>query len=172
VNLMFDCAVLPAELPPGFQAVAGYWGGPAAYRTWTDDDWARTGGLKRLPIWVPAVNAAAAAAREEVLQILSLILHYDVPRGVTIAFDVETSQADQSYLEMMSQCLQHFGYGTIVYGSAFSVFTETGNLWKWPADWTGSPHMYDGPQVQATQYASSSAYDSSVISDLLLTTLW
>lgn len=169
---MNDAATFtPAML--GASAVAGYFGGPNAFRAWTDEEWRATGTTPKLPIWVPAPAATAEQARnDDLFKILSLCLHYDVPRGQAIAFDLETSKADLAYMQEMGNSLRYFGFGCVGYGS---LSTITGAvppyLWKWDADWTGSPHLTPG--MVATQWTSGQAFDQSVISqDLFNILVW
>ena len=171
--LMWDAAVLPAALPSGYSAAAGYIGGENAYRTWTDADWARVKGLRKLPIWVPPAAGTEAEARRDIISILNIILHYRIPRNSPIALDLETSQADSTYVAALADFLQFYGYGTIAYGSLATIETAAAAppyIWRWTADWTGSPHLDAG--AQATQYVSTAAYDSSVITPELYDVLW
>lgn len=154
----------------GSDAVAGYFGGPLAVRAWTLREWQEAGRKPKLPIWVPRSQATGANADADVLDILGCLLDYVVPRGQTVAFDLETSQADVSYMTRMAACLQFFGYGTLVYGSLSAIPGDApGYLWRWDADWTGEAHLTPG--MQATQWTSGTSYDQSEISEALYETL-
>jgi hypothetical protein len=163
---MTDAAYFTSGMLAGAQAVAGYIGGPDADHVWADSDWKATGSHPKLPIWVPAASATATEARAEVLDVLNSCLHYHIPRGQAIAFDLETSKADASYMQMMSSSLAFFGYGTVIYGSASTIGADSlGYLWKWDADWTGSMHLTAG--CVATQWENGAQWDTSEVSEEL-----
>jgi hypothetical protein len=164
---MTDAATFTPAMLEGAAAVAGYFGGPNAYRAWTDNEWKATGTTPKLPIWVPKPSATASDARNtDIWQILSQCLHYQVPRGTAIAFDLETSQADVSYMEEMNACLQYFGFGIIGYGSLSTINNAVPSyIWKWDADWTGVAHLTPG--MAATQWTNGQQFDTSEISPQL-----
>jgi hypothetical protein len=169
---MTDAAYFSAGMLSGANAVAGYIGGPNAAHVWADSDWQATGTVPKLPIWVPAASASDAQARSEVIQILDVCLHYEIPRPQTIAFDLETSEADFGYMTAMADFLKFFGYGCMAYGSLDSITTAVSPyLWKWSASWTGSPHLDSGEAIVATQWANNSEFDTSEITQELMNTL-
>lgn len=164
---MTDAATFnPAMLTA--QAVAGYFGGPNAFRAWTDNEWQATGDKPKLPIWVPGPTATATDARNnEIYQIVNKLIHYNIPRGQAIAFDLETSQADAAYMREMIACLHYLGMGIIAYGSRSTIQASAGGAWIWDADWTGVPHI--SPGSAGTQWTSDTLsgepYDTSEINE-------
>lgn len=169
---MTDGAYFSSGMLSGSQAVAGYIGGPNAYRVWTDADWKAAGHVPKLPIWVPAANASTPDARTEVIEILNVILHYAIPRGQAIAFDLEASQADVLYMRAIGGWLEFFGYGTLVYGSESTLGAAAPPyLWRWDAEWTGVAHLTSG--AMATQWESNAQWDTSTVSaELYARLLW
>jgi hypothetical protein len=169
---MSDAAYYTPQMRTGFSAVAGYWGGPDAAHTWSAQDWeaCQSPGLGRLPIWVPSPSASQAEAAADIDTIVNIILNWRVPKGLTIAFDLETSKADLAYMTQISGDLQWLGYGCMAYGS-LSTITQAAPayLWKWDADWTNIPHLTPG--MAATQWTNGTAFDQSVISEELAETL-
>lgn len=152
----------------GAQVIAGYIGGSNADNTWSDANWSSVGTKPKLPIWVPAPAATAADARSEVLAILSIILHHRMPPGQVIAFDLETSGDDYSYIQEMAGCLVFFNnYGTLAYGSRSTIQNAVpGSIWKWDADWdNGGAHLTPG--MEATQWTNGTTFDQSLISQAL-----
>lgn len=146
-------------------AVAGYYGGPGAYRVWTASDWGRFTRHKKLPIWVAAQgdkngtidgHNAVAALRE-----------LGVPKHVWTVLDMET-MVDKTYVEAFGAVLNAAGYKVWVYGSASTVFGNPPLDGYWVADYAGKgPFMFErkGAEIRATQYASGQAYDSSTVKD-------
>jgi hypothetical protein len=168
--IMRDAADFTPAMLSGAQAVSGYIGGEEADHVWSDADWAATGAMPKLPIWVPLSNETVSEGRAEGLEILSTIYHYHIPRGQTIAFDLELSDADLGYVQAAAGVLQYFGYGAMAYGSLSTIQKAAPPyLWKWDADWTGLAHLTPG--FQATQWANGPNYDISEISQELYSTL-
>ena len=165
--LMRDAATFDSTMLDGAEAIAGYIGGPNAYRTWQDSEWEAVGHLPKLPIWVPKLQASQAEARDQDLAaLLNIIQHYDMPRGQVIAFDLETSKADDAYMQEIAAYLEFWGYGTIAYGSLSTINgAYPSYLLKWDADWTGTAHLTDG--FQATQWQDARLWDNSEISQEL-----
>lgn len=169
---MTDAAFFTPGMLSGANAVAGYIGGPNAAHVWADSNWQATGTVPKLPIWVPAASASVAQARSEVIEILNIILHYHIPRPQTIAFDLETSEADFSYMTSMADFLRFFGYGCMAYGSLDTITKAVPPyLWKWSASWTGSPHLDSGEGIVATQWVNGTQFDTSEITQELMNTL-
>jgi hypothetical protein len=166
MSAMTDAAFFTPGMLSGAQAVAGYIGGENVYHTWSDADWASTGSMPKLPVWVPPKAGTATQARADVMTIMSIALHYHIPRGSPFAFDLETSQADVSYMAEMWPCLSFFGYGCVVYGSLSTLSSAAPpNLWRWDADWTGTAHLTPG--MAATQWTNGQQWDTSEISQEL-----
>ena len=156
-------AAFAANIPPGFDVAAGYYGGPNAYNVWARADWARFPGNK-LPIWVGGENGAdegESAALE--LQRLG------VPSGCLTVLDME-ARKDLTYVEAFAIQIDHIGgYKTLVYGSASTVFGNPQVNGYWVADYTSDMHTIDGllqhPGVRAVQFAADVApgYDVSLV---------
>ena len=86
---MFDASTPPSSAPSGYRAVAGYIGGDTPH-IWTDAEWKRFGRLRKLPIWVRS-NPSAVNAQADAFAALERLYQLRVPRGVTIALDLETA---------------------------------------------------------------------------------
>ena len=167
---MTDGAYFSPAMLDGAQAVACYLGGANAFRTWTFAELTAAAHLPRLPIWVPPAAASATQATTDLYAILGAMLHYGIPRGQTIAFDLEMSKADVTYMTQIAHDLHFFGYGAIGYGSLSTITAAVPSyLWKWDADWTGQPHLTEG--MQATQWTDGARFDTSEISEELYATL-
>lgn len=161
----FSVSMLDADI------MAGYLGGPnAAGKPWTDPNWLACGSKPKLPIWVPAPAATWQEARSvDCWQILSAALHYRWPSGTVVAFDLETSKADYSYIAEMAACLEFFnGFGTLAYGS-LSTITDAvpGGIWKWSASWDATPHLDMGFAIHATQWTNGPVFDRNLVDQVL-----
>lgn len=157
-------AAQAVNIPPGFQIIAGYYGGPGAYRIWTDHEWAMFPGY-RLPIWVAAegnkngtVDGEAAISRLKAL---------GVPPGSFTALDMETMH-DASYVHSFGATMAPF-YRTWVYGSVSTVFDNPPLNGYWVADYTTNTQVVDAllqtGHVRACQFAADvpPGYDISLV---------
>jgi hypothetical protein len=86
---MFDASTPPASAPPGYRAVAGYIGGDTPH-VWTDAEWRRFGKLRKLPIWVRS-NPTQVDAEADAFAALERLFELNIPRGTTVAVDLETA---------------------------------------------------------------------------------
>jgi hypothetical protein len=141
-------------------AVAGYYGGPAAYHVWPRRDWAQFAGRRKLPIWVAGFNGAGEGA-----QAARALYELGVPAGSYTAVDMEM-RVDRTYLEHFGAVLAAASYRVWVYGSASTVFGNPRLDGYWVADYAGTgPFMYNHPHVRATQYASGPLFDRSEVKE-------
>lgn len=152
----------PQNIDPSWLgAIAGYYGGPRAYNTWTPADWARFRSHRKLPIWV-----AGLGGRTEGQEAVRALRALGVPAGVWTAVDMEM-RVDKTYLEHFGDELRRHDYRVWVYGSASTVFHNPALDGYWVADYAGKgPFMYDAGthrEVRATQYQLGSYYDSSTV---------
>lgn len=153
-------AAFAAGIGAGDGAVAGYYGGPAAYHVWPAGDWRQFAGRRKLPIWVAGFDGAgegAAAARA--------LYELGVPAGVWTAVDME-DRVDRTYLEHFGAVLATASYKVWVYGAASTVFGNPPLDGYWVADWAGvGPFMYSraGAEIRATQYRRGVLHDTSTV---------
>ena len=146
-------------------AVAGYYGGPGAFRIWAREDWHRFHGRKKLPIWVAAQGNKNGT--EDGHAAVAALAALGVPAHVYTVLDMET-MADKTYVEAFGEVLHRAGYKVWVYGSAATVFENPGLDGYWVADYAGiGPFMYErkGAEVRATQYQAGEEFDSSAVKD-------
>jgi hypothetical protein len=158
---MFDASIPPATAPPGYRAVAGYIGGDTPH-VWTEREWRRFGKLRKLPIWVRS-DPTAVSAEADAFAALEPLYNLKVPRGITVALDLETS-VDAGYVRTFHGVMRWAGFYVWVYGSASTVFRNPAADGYWVADYAGKgPFMYSHRFVKATQYQPGQHYDSSLV---------
>jgi hypothetical protein len=158
---MFDASTPPSSAPHGYRAVAGYIGGDTPH-VWTEAEWRRFAKLRKLPIWVRS-NPAQVHAEADSFAALERLYELKVPRGVTIALDLETS-VDAGYVRTFHRVMRWAGFFVWVYGSASTVFRNPQCDGYWVADYAGKgPFMYQHKMVKATQYENGTHYDSSLV---------
>ena len=158
---MFDASTPPASAPGGYRAVAGYIGGDTPH-VWTDAEWKRFHALRKLPIWVRS-DPTAVDAKTDAFAALEGLYALRVPRGITVALDLETA-VDGAYVNVFHSVMRWAGFYVWVYGSASTVFGNPAADGYWVADYAGKgPFMYDHQMVKGTQYANGSHYDSSLV---------
>jgi len=158
---MWDASTPPPNVPPGFDAAAGYIGGDTPH-VWTRDEWARLGKLPKLPIWVQSVPTTAARAQAEAFVALEQLYHIGCPTGHAVALDLETA-VDPAYVTAFGAVMRWAGFRTWVYGSRSTVFGNPALDGYWVADYTGAPHFPAGPTVRACQWQAGKLIDRSVI---------
>jgi len=163
--LMFDASYPPTTAPHGYSVVAGYIGGHTPH-VWTNAEWARFDGLRKLPIWVPgpAVGVTEDAINDG-FAILDAVYRLKVPKGSPIVLDMETSVA-ASFDTALEDVLVWAGYRPWVYGSLSTIrgnplYANFGGYWV--ADYTGVPHFTGIANERACQYGSGNVYDSSEV---------
>ena len=153
-------AAFAANIPPGFQIAAGYYGGPDAYHVWPTSDWGRFPGF-RLPIWVGGLDGKGEAADAAVV-----LSGLGVPPGSITVLDME-ARKDITYVEAFGAAMKTAGYKTWVYGSAGAVFRNPPLNGYWVADYGLSAEqmmsVLELPHVRAVQYASYPAFDPSLV---------
>ena len=156
-------AAFAANIPPGFDVAAGYYGGPSAYHVWPAADWARFPGW-RLPIWVGGQDGAGEGAEAG-----AALERLGVPHGSITVLDME-ARRDITYVETFAAQLQDSGgYKTWVYGSASTVFGNPQIHGYWVADY-GVPAakwmaLLQTIGVRAVQYEPDvpPGYDASLV---------
>jgi hypothetical protein len=174
---MYDAAI-PQSGMPQFDVVAGYIGSPGATpHVWSQADWDSQAPKYRLPIYVPSwwrtgVWNATADANEA----WTALQKAGVPVSKVMAIDFET-QVNPNYVSTLVQSLMGRGYYTLMYGSTSSLFLNpAGTMGYWVADPTGTPHLYNHPNVVATQYGQNQSgghdYDLNVMDDFMTGLLW
>jgi hypothetical protein len=151
-------------------AVAGYLGGPNAFRTWTPQEWRLFPGQPKLPIWVAGFGGAKEGA-----QVVALLRSLGVSLGKTVAVDME-GRVDSTYLNNFAAEVQWggFGYKVWVYGQTSTVFGNPKLNGYWAANYPVPPvpFMFDHAGVRATQYASGDLFDSSLVKEWEKANLW
>lgn len=158
---MADAAYAP-NIPPGFEVVAGYYGGPETYHQWAPRDWSLFPGYK-LPIWVGGLGAP-----EEAHQAVAELQALGVPPGSLTVADMET-RVDKTYLEKFWAILNEAGYKVWVYGSASTLFSNPPLNGYWVADYTNNMtlifNLMQAPSVRAVQYSADMppGYDASLV---------
>ena len=166
--LMADAA-FAANIPPGFEIVAGYYGGPNAYHVWSASEWKRFPGYK-LPIWVGGQEGAREGA-----QAVTVLKALRVPSGAITALDMETRK-DITYVEHFAGVLGKSDYKVWVYGSESTVFQNPPVNGYWVADYTSDMHVIDyimtQGHVRAVQYSSNPGWDSSLVKQWTEGEMW
>ena len=127
-------AAYAVNIPPGFDVVAGYLGGPDAFHAWPAEDWARFPGAK-VPIWVGAQDGPGEAAHA-----LTQLRRLGVPPGAIMALDMET-RTGRLYVVNFAKVIQAAGYRLWVYGSLSTVFNNPPVNGYWVADYGISLHQ-------------------------------
>lgn len=159
-------AAFSVNIPPGFQIVAGYFGGANAFRVWQRHEWAMFPGYK-LPIYVPA---SPGNGPEDGREAVALLQELGVPAGAYMVLDMET-RVDAEYVANFGAAVQSF-YRVWVYGSFDTVFRNPPLNGYWVADYTTDMGVIDGilqaGHVRSVQFAA----DVSPGYDVSLTKLW
>lgn len=155
-------AAYASNIPPGFEIVAGYYGGPEEFRQWPAADWERFPGWK-LPIWVGGLSGAT-----EGRQAVTALQLLNVPPGSLTVLDMETRQ-DHTYVAAFGETLQQAGYKVWTYGSLSTVYGNPQLNGYWVADYTSDMRAIDAALqtsgVRAVQYAADQppGYDASLV---------
>lgn len=159
----YDSAWPPAK-PPETDGVCGYIGGDTPY-VWKPEDWAAQKARYRLPVFVRSNPRGITGVASDVNAALRGLAAIDAPRGILVAFDLETA-ADALYVGGVYAGMAAHGYRVIVYGSQADVFgNKVPDGLYFSADWTGTPHMARGAVM--TQWVSFAAYDEDIASPSL-----
>lgn len=142
--------------------IAGYIGGAAASHIWTDAEWAKFPGTKKLPIYVPnEAIGKPANANDDAWDCLRKLHALGVPRQ-PVVLDMEI-KVDAAYVTQFNKIISWAGYLVWVYGSKDFVFRNPACHGYWVADYTGLPHQVDHPDVRATQYEATTGVDLSEV---------
>lgn len=156
----FDASVPPLHAPSGTRWVAGYIGGDTPH-VWTRDEWGRFPWHHKLPIWVTS-NPAGSHAENDAWYALRALYNLGVPRGKTVALDLETAQ-HPAYVNAFNRVIRWAGYWVWVYGSESTVFANPACAGYWVAKWDGIPSLnINHRMVKAKQYADPGPYDLNV----------
>jgi hypothetical protein len=148
---MTDAAYPPqARAPAGAEIVAGYIGGNTPH-VWSKTEWAQFGHVRKLPIFV---RDQRGDGEEDGCQAVGELARLGVPRGATVAYDLETLVYG-AMVTAFWNVLRRGGYHVWVYGSADFVFGNPSCSGYWVADYTGQPFMYPHSRIAATQYEAN-----------------
>lgn len=164
-------AAFAANIPPGFQIAAGYYGGPAAYHVWPRSDWGLFPGY-RLPIWVGGEDGAG-----EGQQAVEELANLGVPAGCLTVLDME-ARKDDTYVAHFGSALYAAGYKTWVYGSYDTLFGNPPLNGYWVADYTTRMaevrQIMQSPSVRAVQYAADQppGFDESMVKQWTEGEMW
>jgi hypothetical protein len=163
-------AAYAGNIPPGFPAVAGYYGGPQAYHVWPSADWAMFPGAK-LPIWVAGQNGT-----EEGQQAVAALRALAVPVGVYTALDME-DRHDKTYVLSFQAELNHAGYLVWDYGSLSEIYRDPEANGFWVADYTSvgnAGQVLAHAGTRAVQYAADvqPGYDISMVKEWCFAGMW
>lgn len=162
----YDAAYPPAP-PPATDAVLIYAGGDATH-VWTDAEIAAQTARYRVPCWVRS-NPQQADGAADATQLVSWLAAHRAPEETLVMLDLETA-VDPVYAGTFGSVMHAWGYKVAPYGSTSTLFRNPQLDGYWPADYTGTPHLYPHPGVIATQYLRGLSFDMSVIADGV--TLW
>lgn len=159
-------AAFPGYLSGYPGIIAGYYGGPDALNVWSPQQWGAFSANRKMPIWVGGFGGSAEG-EQAVLTLQNL----GVPKGSLTALDME-ERVDETYVNSFGSMLRNYGYKTLVYGSASTVFDNPPLNGYWVASWTGYPFMYMHLAVRGTQYASTPDIDYDEWKDWVVPSMW
>lgn len=158
-DLTFYDAAWPPVPPPETDGVCIYIGGDAVH-VWTLAEIQAQKARYRLPVFVRSTPRGISGVAADVNAALAQLAAIGAPRGILVAFDLETA-ADKTYIAGVYSGLAAHGYELLVYGSESSVMgNDNPDGLYFAADWTGSPHLAKGSVV--TQWVSFAAYDEDL----------
>lgn len=158
----FDASTPPEKAPPKTAVACGYIGGETPH-VWTNTEWARFDGMKKLPIYVSALAVGKPGdARTEAFDALRAMYNLKVPKGSPIVWDMETAVND-TYLKQVQSIVNWYGYKLWPYGSMDAIMHSTPCDGRFVADWNyDKPALAPGRYVVATQWKSDTGYDLDV----------
>lgn len=168
-------AAFAADIVPGFEIGAGYYGGPGAFHVWKPSDWARFPGY-RLPIWVAATgNKSGQVDGQNALDALRAL---KVPPGSFTVLDMEIMR-DRTYVEnFAAEVGGPGGYRVWVYGSRSTVFGNPPCNGYWVADYgittAEGIRLLEAPHVRAWQHTPDipPGYDASLVKEWTEGGMW
>jgi hypothetical protein len=157
-DLTFYDAAWPPQVPPDTDGVCVYIAGDTPH-VWTLEEVRQQKARYILPIFVRSNPRGIAGVASDVNAALAGLAAIGAPRGILVAFDLETA-ADAPYIAGVYTGLAAHGYELIVYGSDSTVM-GSGNPdgLYFAADWTGVAHLARGSVM--TQWVSFAGYDES-----------
>lgn len=147
LRVIMDAARAPEHFPARCQGFMVYAGG-AAEHVWTDAE-IHAAALhyeEAVPVWVYAQGRDGKA--DGIAFDAWLKAHF-VGQTALVLLDMETD-VDLPYVQAFEQQLTN---PLDLYGSTSTLFNNPEVDGWWPADPTGSPHLYAHPNVDGTQYA-------------------
>jgi len=154
----FDAAHCPDPVPAGYEWCMVYAGGSSATHAWDAAELALVAKLPRLPVWVPTPGTDdPVTAGNAFLRWLTV---HNVPKTnarsdhTRVMWDMETGQEpDPAWLNKAAGVTAAAGYRNLVYGSISTLFGQPARSGYVVANPTGVLHLYQHPNVVATQYA-------------------
>jgi hypothetical protein len=161
-------AAFASNIPPGFQVVFGYYGGPNAFHVWSKADWDLFPGSK-VPIWVGGYDG-----KGEGVQAAQALRELGVPTGSYTVLDMETRK-DDTYVNHFADALNAAGYRVWVYGSASTVFANPQRNGYFVADYVANPlPVLQQVGVRAVQYLPDvrPGYDESLVKEWTVAGMW
>lgn len=156
----YDASTAPGQPPAGDQVVMGYGGGDTPH-VWSRADWDSQLARFRIPIWTRS-NPAGHDGAAEAHQFLAYLDAVGAPRGILTVVDYETA-VDAAFIDSFDAVMRAAGNRVALYGSKSTLFQNpipSGGYF--PADLTGTPHLYPGTLL--TQYRFESAWDDDTVS--------
>ena len=155
-TLTFYDSAFPPAVPPPTDGVCIYIGGDTIH-VWTPEEIGMQPARYRLPVFVRSNPLGIAGVAPDVNAALTHLAAIKAPRGILVAFDLETA-ADKTYIAGIYTGLLAAGYQLIVYGSQSTVMgNDNPDGLYFGADWTNQPHLAHGNVM--TQWVSFSGYD-------------
>lgn len=163
---MFDASNPPNHIPPS-DVVAFYIGGDTPH-VWTDAEIKAVPDRWRLPIWVRSNPNGSTEGTSEGREVVKWLESHHVPKGCTVALDLETA-IDNGYVHAFNSELLSAGYETLAYGSTSTLFQ---NSRPSAGYWAAEPGSGNGlpAGLAAKQYEFDGGWDLSVVADSLV--LW
>jgi hypothetical protein len=171
LHKQFDAAYPPPSAPPGCTVVAGYIGGSEALNVWTPAEWRRFETLYQVPIWVadtdsdPKTEASDACAASRTLGWAPHVANRRL-----IVFDLEMAEVPDWYASAAAEVAAQ-GFQAAAYGSLSTVLANKAAV-VWSADWDGDYALDHGQSIEATQYASDVAFDSTEVDYSAVSDWW
>lgn len=164
VTSLYQCfdasSQIPAEDPPGAEAVLGYLNSRPARDPWSLEDWLRFHHLRQFPAWVADLSldgaTGIAQARQAAEQAAGLGWH----KGRAIVADMEAI-ADLAWWLAWSREIVRLGYRPVWYGSGSVAPSAQDAPLRWLAEPDGLAELPD--HYQAKQYRWNVAVAGGVV---------
>lgn len=157
----YDAAYPPGAAPVGDQVVMGYLGGNTPH-VWAPADWASQRARFRIGIWTRSNPIDAEQGTAEGIAAAAAWKGLGATPGSLIVLDYETA-INAGYVQAFDAAVRAGGFRLALYGSKSTLFQNPAPSGGYfPADLTGTPHLYPGAVL--TQYRFESAWDDDVVS--------